>query len=174
VVEGVLVGYCKSLSQYLVLGRDGKTYVVTNPIFLKDEPSFLAKEKVDDFGDEPAFKYAYENSMPEMPVQDESTVEKGAEKGVGRDVEGEVDREVVGEGERDVGEARSHDLVEPIAAPASASTRKSPRDRRPTRAAIESKQTEQIYGHKPRQVRRREERERSESIDQASRAVKCE
>jgi hypothetical protein len=34
--------------------------VVTNPIFLEDEPSFLAKEKIDDFADEPAFKYAYE------------------------------------------------------------------------------------------------------------------
>jgi hypothetical protein len=102
--------------------------MVTNPIFLKDEPSFLAKEKVNDFGDEPAFKYAYENSMPEMPVQDESTIEKGAEKGVRRDVEGEVNREVIGEGERDIGEARSYDLVEPIAepTPASVSTRKSP------------------------------------------------
>jgi hypothetical protein len=65
VVEGVLIGYCKLLSQYSVLGRDGKTYVVTNPIFLEDEPSFLTKEKVDDFGDEPAFKYAYENSCYE-------------------------------------------------------------------------------------------------------------
>jgi hypothetical protein len=102
--------------------------VVTNPIFLKDEPSFLAKEKVNDFGDEPAFKYAYKNSMPEMPVQDKSTIKKGAEKGVGRDVEGEVDREVIGEGERDIGEARSHDLIEPITEPipTSVSTRKSP------------------------------------------------
>ena len=54
-VEGVLVGYCKSSSQYSVLGKDGKTYIATNPIFIEDEPSFLAKEKVDDFGDEPAF-----------------------------------------------------------------------------------------------------------------------
>jgi hypothetical protein len=56
-----------------VLGKDGKTYIATNPIFIEDEPSFLAKEKVNDFRDEPAFKYTYENSMPiEKSVQDKS------------------------------------------------------------------------------------------------------
>jgi hypothetical protein len=99
-----------------VLRKDGKPYVVTNPIFLEDEP---------------AFKYAYENSMPTESVQDksvrdESAVEKGAEKGAGRGVKGKVNGEVEGEEERNVGETRSHDLVEPIAEPASVPIRKSP------------------------------------------------
>jgi hypothetical protein len=115
-----LISYYKLLSQYLVLRKDGKTYIITNPIFIEDEPSFLAKEKVDNFRDKPAFKYTYENSMPteksvqDKSIQDGSTVEKGAEKGVRRDVEGEVE----GEEERDIGETRSHDLVKPIVEPA--------------------------------------------------------
>jgi hypothetical protein len=96
--------------------------MVTNPIFLKDEPSFLAKEKINDFRDEPAFKYAYENSMPAERSQDKSTVKKGAKRGGKRGIEGEVNK-VKGEEERDIGETRSHDLVKPIAEPA---PRKSP------------------------------------------------
>lgn len=102
-----------------MLGKDGKTYIITNFIFFEDEPSFLAKEKVNDFGDELAFKYAYENSMPAERSRDESTVEKGA-------TGGEVNREVEGEEERDVGETRSHDLVEPIAEPAPTPIRELP------------------------------------------------
>jgi hypothetical protein len=102
--------------------------MVTNPIFLEDELSFLAKEKINDFGDKPAFKYTYENSMPAERLQDESTIKKGAKRGGERGVEGEVNE--VKEEERDIGETRSHDLVkstiEPIPIPIP--TRKSPYD----------------------------------------------
>jgi hypothetical protein len=50
-------------------------------------------------------------------------MEKGAEKGVGRDME---EGEVEGEEKRDIGETRSHDLVKPIAEPAPVPMRRLP------------------------------------------------
>jgi hypothetical protein len=66
--------------------------------------------------------------------------------------------------------APSHSPFSQSSAP-SIPVRRSTRERRPTRAAVESQLTEQVYGRKPRAKRHREEREASrEHSSHASRA----
>lgn len=99
-----------------MLGKDGRIHIATNLIFMEDKPSFLAKEKVDDFIDKLAFKRTYieifggsSELLVKQSVQENSGREEVEEedKGVNR----RDKRDIESEEQRDVGETRLHDLA---------------------------------------------------------------
>jgi transposase InsO family protein len=188
-IEGAFIGYCASSNQYSILARkDRKVYTATNPIFIEDEPSFLAEETSEiDLADEPAFKEAYggplQDKINEAPKgnrdekadrEGERVVDEEGEGGSGSErVIGHIHQDLTNQTES--GSDNSHDeATHEDNSPVPAPPRKSDRIRKPTQAAVDSQQTELLYGRKPRQVRRREEREESVSRDNSSRAVERE
>ena len=160
-IEGAFIGYCTSNSQYSVLARkDRKVYTVTNPIFIEDEPSFLAKEAGEiDLAHEPAFKEVFgEPFHKESGITCDGEIEGGGNSDI---VVGHDDLPTLLTTPMD---STDQSLPLPESGPENENTvpellRRSSRTRQPTQAAIESQQTELFYGRKPRQVQRREERE---------------
>lgn len=188
-IEGVFVGYDSSKNHYSVMAlRDRKIYRVTNPIFLENRRGFLSAEPGErDLETEPAFQLAYGN-VPRMTTggirdiepKDHGGFDKQIKIDNGRNdgVHGSEDRrgaDNLHDSQSPLGdeiephELPDHDLpagepplpqdLEITHTPTTQEPRRSGRIRQPTQKAIESRETEEVYGGKPRAQRRREERE---------------
>ena len=170
--EGIFVGYTKSANQYLVLTRQGREIKVTNPIFLEDTPGFLA--------DEPGERTFDAETDPEF----HRLISVGHDDNADNDNADILHVEVPNQDEKDQGvsdhehsdspppQELEADLVEP-SEPSEASAiplRRSTRAKYPSQASLDSQATEEIYGRKSRQERRREEREALRSPARSSRA----
>ncbi|KAF7174279.1 hypothetical protein CNMCM6106_008468 [Aspergillus hiratsukae] len=164
--EGVFIGYTKSSSQYLILDKKGRVRKVTNPIFMEDQPGFIAREAGErDLANDDAFKRLIYVGDRMQEGENGARPEPAVVADVGSDVQAGHEVELsspMAEEEYFSSPARAS-LPEPSQAsspqPESPNLRRSVRTRQPTRALVESQETEQIYGRKNRQERRREERE---------------
>lgn len=193
--EGVFVGYTKSSSQYLVLDKEGRIRKVTNPIFLEDQRGFISDEAGErEFTNDDAYNNLIKkccmfsnistshvdfsvlnhtvnpivNSAPTTDINPSVLNHKDDVDATTTVNESHIQESIT---------LSTPDLVDPTSltiTPSpetpqlSAPMRRSGRIRQPTQALAESQQTEQIYGRKSRQERRREERGASKAAIRSS------
>ncbi|EED15089.1 conserved hypothetical protein [Talaromyces stipitatus ATCC 10500] len=185
--EGVFVGYTKSSSQYLVLDRQGRVRKVTNPIFLEDQRGFISDEAGDrEFTNDEAYNSLIENpsvfNHTVNPVINSASTTAMSPTVLNHKDDVDATTAVDESHSQESTTSTTLDLADPnpSTTPSLPKTsqqdaspkRRSERIRQPTQALIESQQTEQIYGRKSRQERRREEREASKvSITDSSSQV---
>ena len=160
------MAYTKSPDQYIILDRQGKEHKVTNPIFLENEPGFIATEEGDrDFDNDREYQQLIsvmdeDNVGQGAPVVQQQTVDtqQPDEEGVHQEEQGshydpshDNDYEEQADVQPDpIGGNETHE---------SSTLRRSDRVRRPTQALVESRETTMS-----RQERRREERKKGNGI----------
>jgi hypothetical protein len=170
--EGIFVGYTKSSSQFLILDKKGRERKVTNPIFMENEPGWLSGLPGDrDLGTEGSFKRAFGADIKQPAV-----VILGG--GIQHEIRSRNNPIGLNEPSPNLDAPTPGSTPDTTTTPPADSTdsapspspqlsapptpvRRSMRERQPTRAAVESQLTEQVYGRKSRAERRREEREAS-------------
>ena len=178
-MEGTFIGYLSSKNQYSVLGlKDRRVHRVTNPIFFEDQPGFLSKKTGEtDFATEPIFQRAYGPpdvlSDTHTTRKDDVRIEGGSDEHLNEwEIRSLPIRPTPSRDKQQpdattplttIPESRNTPIASEDSPQSTEHPRRSDRIRRPTQAAIESEETERVYGRKPRQVRRREEREAARS-----------
>ena len=160
------MAYTKSPDQCIILDRQGKEHKVTNPMFLENEPGFIATEKGDrDFDNDHEYQQLISaidegNVGQGAPIVQQQTVdtEQPDEEGVHQEEQGSHDdpsHDNDYEEQADVqpDPSRGNETRE------SSILHRSDRVRRPTQALVESRETTMS-----RQERRREERKKGNGI----------
>jgi transposase InsO family protein len=178
-IEGTFIGYDSSQNHYYVMAlKDRKIHRVTNPIFLEDVKGFISNESGErDLYTDPSYQVAYDQGHRDERDSEgqsdtrnsgitlENPIYPSSSQAGGHEIEDNIINPSLNEASGQEIDDEDPPHQEPIQ-PYETEPRRSGRVRTPTQQAVESQQTEEIYGRKPRAQQRREEREKAKDSSQ--------